>query len=65
MIFLDNVIDVGNCGADQESKNKGDNVVLTGPDVKENSAENRQEWESPTDSVDDDSLSGREELIDN
>jgi len=64
VVLLDNVINVGDRGTNQERKNKGDNVVFVAPDVNVDSVENGQERKAPADTVNDDTLASREELVD-
>jgi len=61
---LDDVVDVGDGGGDEEGKDKGDDVVLAGPDVDVDGVEDGEEGEAPADAVDDGALAGGEELVD-
>jgi len=51
--------------AHEESKDKGDNVVLSSPDVDINTGKDGQEREAPGDAIDDGAFTGREELVNN
>jgi len=64
VMLLDEVIDVGYSRADEERKDEGDNVVSTRPNVYVNRVEHGQEWEAPSNSINDDVLAGISELID-
>ena len=63
-MLLDEVIDVGNGRTDEKRKDEGDNVMSTRPDVYVNRVEHGQEWEAPSDSINDDVLAGISELVD-
>lgn len=64
VILLDDVIDVTDSRRDTEGENEGDDVVSTGPDAYVECVENREDWETPSNTIDDDSLSGIGELED-
>jgi len=62
--LLDDIVDVGDSGRDQESENEGDDVMLTSPDVDVDGVEGSEEREAPADTVDDGAFSVGEELVD-
>jgi len=64
VVLLDDVIDVGHRGADEECEDERDDVVLAAPDVDIDSVDDSEEGEAPADAVDDDTVSSREELVD-
>jgi len=64
VILLDDVVDVTDSRRDAECENEGDNVVSTGPDADVECVENHEEWETPSNTIDDDTLSGIGELED-
>lgn len=64
MVLLDDVVDVRNGRADEESEDESDDVVATAPDADVDGVEDDEEWETPVDTVDDDLLARLEELVD-
>lgn len=64
VMLLDDVVDVRNGRADEESEDESDDVVATAPDADVDGVEDDEEWETPVDTVDDDLLAGFEELVD-
>jgi len=65
VMLLDNVVDVGDRGADEQREYKCDNVVVRGPQVDVDRVEDGEEGKAPGDSVDDDGLGVRGgELVD-
>jgi hypothetical protein len=65
VILLDDVIDMTDSRRDTEGENEGDDVVSTGPDAHVECVENCEDWETPSNTIDDDILSGIGELEDN
>lgn len=63
-MLLDEIVNVGHGRADEERKNERDNVMSTCPDVYVNGVENGEEWEAPSNTINNDVLAGIEELID-
>jgi len=64
VMFLDDVVDVTDAATDEEGEDESDNVMLAGPDVHVDTGENGQEGEAPGDAIDDGTLAGGEELVD-
>lgn len=64
VMLLDDIVDVRDGGADEESKDESDDVVATAPDADVDGVEDDEKGETPVDTVDDDLLSGFEELVD-
>lgn len=64
-MLLDNIIYMGNCGADKERENEGHDVMVTGPEIDINCIQDGKKRKPPGDTVDDCLFSKREELIDN
>jgi len=63
VVFFDDVIDVGDCGGNEQREDKGKNVVLVGPQVDINGVENNEKRETPGDGVHDNDFPVREELV--
>ena len=65
MVFLDDIVDVGDHGGDQEGKDEGGDVMLVGPDTDQDGIQDGQEREPPGDPVNHDGLCvGGRELVD-
>jgi len=64
VMLFDDVVDVGHGGADEESQDECDDVMLMSPEIDVDGVENSQEREAPGDAIDDDLFSGGEELVD-
>lgn len=65
MMLLDDVIDVGHCGADKECHDECYGVVMAGPEIDVHGIENSQKGETPRNTINNHTLSRREELVDN
>jgi len=65
VMLLDDVIDVRDCGADEEGKDKRNDVMVSRPKVDIDGIKKAKEGEAPGYTVNDDSLSCWEELVDN
>jgi len=63
MVLFDNVVDVSNCGADEESKDESEDVMTSSPEVHVDGIEEGEEWESPRDAVNNCFLAIWEELV--
>jgi len=64
VMLPDDIVDVGDSRADEESKDEGDDVVTSSPDVDVDGVEEDEEGEAPADSVDDGLLAALGELVD-
>jgi len=64
VVFLDDVVDVGDGAGDEEGEDEGYDVVVGAPQVDVDGVEDAEEGEAPGDAVDDDSFALREELVD-
>jgi len=64
VMFLDDVVDVGDGGADEEGEDEGDDVSSVAPDVDVAGVEEDEQGEAPVDGIDDDLLAAVEELVD-
>lgn len=64
VMLLDNVVNVGYCGGYEKGENKGGDITAMSPEVDVDGIENTEERESPGNSVDDNSFSIGEELVD-
>lgn len=64
IVFLDDVVDVGDGGTDKEGKNEGNNVMVGCPQVDVNGVEDTEKRETPRNAVDDDLFTGGGELVD-
>lgn len=65
MMLLHNIVNVSYCGRDEESENEGGDIAVMSPQIDVNSIEDTEEGEAPRNTVNDDMLSSREELVDN
>jgi len=64
VVFLDNVVDVSHGGAHKESEDEGKDVMLPRPQSDICGIENAKESETPGNTINDHTLSGGEELVD-
>lgn len=64
VMLFDEIVDVRDGRADEESKDESDDVVAAAPDADVDGVEDDEEGETPVDTIDDDLLSGFEELVD-
>jgi len=64
VILLHNIIHVCYGGTDEEGEDEGKLEVVSGPKVNVDSIQDAEQWKPPRDTVDDDTLSVGEELID-
>jgi len=65
VVLLDDVIDVGHCGANKECHDECYGVVVASPDIDVDSIENSQKGEAPRNTINNYRFSRREELVDN
>lgn len=63
MVLLDNVVNVRNGRAHEESKDERDDIVSAAPDIDVNGVENGEERETPADAVNDDFFARVGELV--
>jgi len=63
-MLFNHVVDVSYCGRDEERKDESGNVAVVGPQVDVDGIQDTEERETPRDTVNDDLLSTREELVD-
>jgi hypothetical protein len=65
MMLLHNIVNVSYCGRDEEGENEGGDIAVMSPQIDVNSIKDTEERETPRNTVNDDMLSSREELVDN
>jgi len=65
VVLLDEVVDVGDSRRNEEREDKGNCVVLAGPQVDIDGIKDDQQGETPGNGINDDGLSGIRELVDN
>jgi hypothetical protein len=63
-MLLDNVVDVADGTAHKEGKDECNLVVAVRPKVNVDASENGEQWETPTNTVNDSALAAGEELVD-
>jgi len=64
MVFLDNIVNVSHCGANEEGKDKCDDVVLSSPKVHVDGVKDNKERKPPRNAINDNPFAVREELVD-
>jgi len=64
VIFLDDIVNVGDGRADEQSKDKGKDVIVGCPQIDVDGIEDAEQRESPGDTVNDSTFAFGEELVD-
>jgi len=64
MILLDNIVDVGHGGADEECENECNDIMSACPDIHIDGIKHSEDGEAPSDTIDDNVLSCIKELVD-
>jgi len=64
VMLLHDIVDVTDAAANEQGEDERDDVVLLTPNIHVDTGQDGQKGETPGDAVDDGTLSGREELID-
>lgn len=64
VVLLDDVVDMRDSRADEESKDESNDVVAAAPDADVDGVEDDEEGETPVYTVDDNLLAGFKELVD-
>jgi len=64
VVLLDYVVDVSDCGADEERQDEGYDVMMASPKIDVDGIENSQKGETPRNTIDNDMFSLGEELVD-
>jgi len=64
VVLLDDVIDVSDCGADEERQDEGYGVMMASPKIDIDGIENSQKGETPRNAIDNDTFSLGGKLVD-